>query len=72
MARPLDKKVVKERIRYNKIVMKDAKAKLTLAMSIATKGEVIDAADTRKALANFIKAANAVRVDNAKLNSIGE
>ena len=70
MARPFNPKAIKERIAGNKRVMKSTKKEVTEYMNTATKGEAIDAATTRTALAVFIKAAFNVISDTEKLNSI--
>lgn len=70
MARPLNKKVIQDRIKVNKGIMKDNKKVLTDEMKAAGKGEAMNAPTTRAALASFIKASNALNADNAKLASI--
>lgn len=70
MARPLKKKVVQDRIKSNKATMKSNKKTLTDALTTALKGEPIDAAETRAALASFIKASKALNTDTVKLASI--
>ena len=72
MARPLDKKVIQERINTNKKGMKESKKVLTDALTAATKGETINPVETRAALASFIKGSKALNSDTAKLASITE
>lgn len=72
MARPLVKKLVQQRIQVSKQVMKDEGNVVLTAMKEATKGTPVKAAETRTALANFIKAAKAFHADTAKLASIKE
>ncbi len=69
MARPVNIKEVKQRIKDNKTVMKDNKKIVTDALSNATKGNGINAGETRAALAAFIKATKRVESDNAKLTA---
>ena len=52
--------------------MKDEGNVVLTAMKEATKGTPVKAAETRTALANFIKAAKAFHADTAKLASIKE
>ena len=70
MARPIVKKVVQDRIKASKQTMKAEGKIVTDALKAATKGEAIDAADTRTALASFIKASKAFNKDTAILASI--
>ena len=72
MARPLNKNVIKERIKSNKASMKDANKEVNDALTNATKGEAIDAVATRAALASFIKASKAFNADTTKLASIAD
>lgn len=72
MARPLNIKEVKARIKTNKALMVTAKKDVNEAMTHATKGGDIVDADVRKSLAIFIKANNAVKADLAKLEKVGE
>lgn len=70
MARPLNVREIKTRIKANKILMKSTKKAVSDAMAAGIKGDDIDASETRKCLAEFIKAAKAVQVDGVKLESV--
>ena len=70
MARKLDPKAITARIKENKAIMKASKKDVTDSMNAAVKGGDIDAADTRKALASFIKASSSVIADAKKLDSL--
>ena len=67
MARLLDIKKVKDRIKANKAIIKTAKSNLTDAIKNASTAYTIDGAGTRKELATLIKAAQAIAADTAKL-----
>jgi hypothetical protein len=67
MARKIDLKDVKARIKTNKSAMRFSKQVLTGELIAANKGEAMDAKAARVALSNFIKAANAVQKDTTKL-----
>jgi hypothetical protein len=69
MARKIDLKDVKARIKANKAIMRDCKKVISNNLIVATKGESINAGPLRRALSDFIKAANAVQKDTAKLNA---
>jgi hypothetical protein len=69
MARKIDLKDVKARIKTNKSAMKLSKQTITSELIAANKGEAMDAKAARVALSDFIKAANAVQKDTAKLNA---
>lgn len=70
MARKFDPKAIKARIKDNTVIMREEKKVVSAVMTAATKGEVIDPAETRKSLAKFIKAAVAIRKDKAKLDKL--
>jgi len=67
MARKLNSKEIKQRIKDNKAVMKETKAAVTEALTKGNKGEDIDPVATRASLAMFIKAVTAVNADTEKL-----
>lgn len=67
MARPLDVNKVKARIKENKEILKNAKNEVTEALKTASKDFTIDGVAARKALADAIKATQAISADNAKL-----
>ena len=72
MARPLNKKLIQERINTNKKGMKEDKKFITDALTAATKGEAVNPVETRAALASFLKSSKAFVIDTAKLASITE
>ena len=71
MARKLDKKAIEARIKANKETMRVSKREVTDFMNTTTKGTcTTPAADARKSLTAFIKAAEAMSQDASKLASL--
>lgn len=71
MARKLDPKAIKQRIKENREVMRDSKKIVTAHMKLGTNLEPsFDTKAVRNALSDFCKAAIAVATDTEKLASI--
>lgn len=72
MARKLDPKAIKDRIKENTNIMKNAKKDLTEFLRDSSKGVLGGEKGARSSLTNFIKATNAIVADNEKLASLTE
>lgn len=72
MPRKLDKKVIQNRIKENRQVMRANKISLGVEMKAAVQGENFNQKDARQHLTTFMRAALAVTVDNAKLETLKE
>ena len=69
MARQVNIKEVEQRIKANKLIMRNSKKFVSEFMSGALKGELTDSTDARKTLSSFITAAKAVQQDKIKLDN---
>jgi len=69
MARTVDQKAVKQRIKDNKNTLKETKKAVNDGMNTLTKGEDVDLFALRAALAMFIKAAKAINTDTKLLSN---
>lgn len=67
MARPINEKEVKARIKDNKAAMRSHKKYISDQLNQCMKGGGIDKSGVRATVSAFIKAAEAVQKDTAKL-----
>ncbi|HEO65760.1 MAG TPA: hypothetical protein ENI73_07805 [Spirochaetes bacterium] len=72
MSRKLDPKLIKARIKENKIIMKANKYVVSAQMALATKNKGFDPFIARTALSDFLRAAVSFGKDADKLAQIVE
>ena len=70
MARQVNPKAVKERIKANKAIMQNTSRVVNDAMKAAKKAEDFNAREVRAELSDFLKAAQAVSVDSQLLTKL--